>query len=190
MLKQPNCKIMRSVYYIFSVAVVFLLSCTGKTVKDEKITIVMPGKVELYNPFMGEKLPNPLLTKSKYRLYTLIDASCASCFAKLRKWNEFQVALAGDSSVCFIPVCHTKDNFEILKYHFESDSAARLNVPLVLDLENKFVAHNAALVDSYGQLTALTNNKNEVLLKGDPLENKTDREKFLDQIKKNDRLIP
>lgn len=176
---------MRSVTSVLLLAFI-LLSCAGKTKEavKEKVqdTVVVPDHVELYNPFIGDSLVNPLLNNTRHKIYTLIDASCTACMAKLQKWSIFEAGLKKGSNVLLIPIFYTKDNFEILKYYFEIDSASRLKVPLVLDLDNKFVKQNAALISEFGEMTVLTDAQNVILLKGDPIGNEHDKEEFMKKI--------
>lgn len=159
--------------------VALLVACNAATV-NKKQTILMPGHVEVYNPLAGENLKNPASGNSKLKIYTLIDVSCSTCILKLEKWTQFQ-SEAGNVAV--IPVCHSGDNFEMLKYLFENNRVGKVRLPLVLDLDNQFKKQNPELISKYGELTALTDNSNHVLLTGNPIDDKSDKEKFMKLIR-------
>jgi len=176
----------RHIFFLLFASI--LLSCAGKVKKnaseksDVQGAVILPDSVELYNPFLGDSLANPFITNSGYKVYTLIDASCTSCMAKLQKWSVFEASIKDKGSVSLIPICYTKDNFDILKFYFEKDSTSRLQVPLVLDLKNEFVKHNAPLISQSGEMTVLTDARNIILLRGDPIGNQQDKEEFIKRI--------
>jgi hypothetical protein len=165
-------------------SVLLYASCKQHQGKDTaaKGKISMPDHVEVYNPYMGKDLNDPLKSNAPLRIYTLIDVSCSPCFLKLEKWDKLQAEIKAIKPVAIIPVCYSKDNFELIRFLFETDKITRNQLPLVFDLDNKFRQQNPTLVNKLGQLTALTDEKNNVLLIGDPLDDKNDKEKFLKMI--------
>ena len=142
----------------------------------------MPEHVEVYNPYMGKELSDPLKSNASLKIYTLINVSCSPCFLKLEKWDKLQAEIKAIKPVAIIPVCVAKDNFEMIRFLFESEKIPKNQLPLVFDLDSKFIQKNSALVNPLGELTALTDQNNNVLLTGDPLENKDDKDKFIKMI--------
>lgn len=152
----------------------------NSTAAREKIS--MPDNVEIYNPYMGKDLSDPLKSNAPLKIYTLIDVSCSPCFLKLEKWDKLQAEIKAISPVAIIPVCYSKDNFETIRFLFETEKIPQNQLPLVFDLDNKFREQNANLVNPLGQLTALTDENNNVLLTGNPLDDKDDKDKFIKMI--------
>lgn len=150
------------------------------TAAREKIS--MPDHVEIYNPYMGKDISDPLKSNAALKIYTLIDVSCSPCFLKLQKWDKLQDEIKAIGPVAIIPVCYSKDNFEMIRFLFESEKIPQNHLPLVFDLDNKFRKQNATLVNPLGELTALTDENNNVLLTGNPLDDKDDKDKFFKMI--------
>lgn len=164
--------------------------CTPKkqSKNDLEITIAVPERVEIYDPSTGNS--NALFLKNKknrYKIYTLINASCSSCIFKLEKWTDFQSLIPNASDVSIIPVCFSHDNFELLKFAFENNKVKKITLPLVLDSEeNGFKKMNEKLVNKYGDFTVLTDANDHVLLQGDPMEDQNDKTKFLLRLQKGE----
>jgi hypothetical protein len=57
-----------------------------------------------------------------------------------------------------------------------------VQIPLVLDIDNTFRKENALLIDQHGETTVLTDAHNRILLTGNPIESKEDKEKFFQKI--------
>ena len=53
---------------------------------------------------------------SQFKIFTQINVSCATCIQKLAKWQNFIKQLDGCDSIYLIPVCKSKDKFELIKY--------------------------------------------------------------------------
>lgn len=178
---------MKAYVYLLMSFIITLYACSNGN-KDAKVStaanqhIIPPDTIELYNPFYSDKLINPLEDTTGYRIITMIDVSCASCLMKVKKWNDFKNALDGKYSASVIPICVTKDNFEMLKYMIESDSTQKLNLTMLLDTQKKFIKQNTGLIGANGDITVLADNHNKVLLKGNPLENPDDKDLFLKKI--------
>jgi len=150
------------------------------TAAKEKIS--MPDHVEVYNPYMGKDLTDPLKSKAPLKIYTLINVSCSPCFLKLEKWDKLQAEIKAIRPVAIIPLCDSKDNFEMIRFLFESERIPKNQLALVLDLDGKFIKQNSTLISPVGELTALTDENNNILLTGNPIENKDDKDKFLKMI--------
>lgn len=170
------------------IALVLLTSCVSKTqIKNgSEISIAVPDRAEIYDPSTGSS--NTVLLKrkkSRYKIYTLINASCSSCVFKLEKWSDFQSKISGIHDVSIIPICFSHDNFELLKFAFENDKIKKIGLSLILDKEeNGFKKMNMELVNKYGDFTVLTDSEDNVLLQGNPMEDERDKTKFLLRIEK------
>lgn len=163
-----------------------LISCKAPAGDTQtKQALRLPDSLEEYYPYNKPADINRLKSRktSDLRIYTLVDVSCSTCILKLGKWNTFYQELknSGQQFPDLKPICFSEDHFETLKYLFESNQISKIDFPLLLDVENKFIAENHGLV-KMGEMTVLTNARNEVLLAGNPIENHEDREKFLRKI--------
>jgi hypothetical protein len=176
-----------SLKYSIILVMVLVASCIEKKRSASGGEIIaVPERVEVYNPSTGDS--NTLLlkrNKKRYKIYTLINASCSSCIFELEKWTEFQSMIPNVNEVSIIPVCFSHDNFELLKFAFENNKVKKISLPLVLDTgENGFKQMNEKFVKKYGNFTVLADTDNHVLLQGNPMENLNDKAKFLSRLQK------
>lgn len=155
-----------------------MLSCS----KNKK-TINIPEQLEVYPPIGTQKRNNPLIADN-LKIYTLINVSCSTCLLQIQKWDNFQKVL-NETGVSVIPICYSKDNFELLKYLYESRKLGDLQLSLYLDTNNQLIKQNKSLVSAAGKLTVLVNAKDEILLRGSPVENSTMKKKYITTIKKH-----
>lgn len=175
---------MKNVNRVLLFYILLLAACANQknNAPEKGQAVVMPKNIEIYNPSLGTELKNPAVDNTGLKIYTLIDVSCSTCLLKLEKWSQLQAELKDVKQVSVIPVCYAKDNFEMIRFLFESDKVGKIELPLVLDLDNNFKKANPNLVVEYGEFTALTDNTDHILLTGNPIENKNDKDKFLQKI--------
>jgi hypothetical protein len=171
---------MKPIYCFLLSNIFFLFSCSHQENKNhagEKI--VLPGKMEVYNPYVTD-VNGRLLQDSRkpFKIYTTINASCATCLPKLEKWDKFRLQNPDSGNVAIIPICRSEDRFELLKFLFENNKLEKIGLSLRLDYEDSFLIRNKALV-KFGELTALTDAEDHVLFTGDPLLSNKDRENFI-----------
>lgn len=151
-----------------------------------EITIsTLPDSVEVYNPLSTEDVSLALVNDSGWKIYTLINTSCATCILQLKEWQDFQKEIRYIKDVRILPICYSTDDFEVLKYWFESKNVDSLNFPLILDAKNQFIKKNSDLVNDLGEFTALVDHNNHILLTGDPIGSTSDRERFLEKIQES-----
>ncbi len=171
---------MKAIYCIFVLYILLFFSCLDHNTKDRiALKVIIPQHVEIYNPFIADTIIQNLNNYKQRKIYTLINVSCATCLFKLQKWDSLQLE---HPNIAIIPVCHSRDNFEQLKFLFENNKIARIHIPLLLDLEDSFAIKNNSLMKS-NNLTVLTDGGDRVLLNGDPLESEIDRKKFFGLLK-------
>jgi hypothetical protein len=172
---------MKSIYCLLLLYILCLLSCSDQ--KENSLAgtkIVMPAHVEIYNPLIEDaSARNAINGHKKLKVYALVDASCATCLFKLNKWDSLQ---SKNPNVAVMPVCFSKDNFEQLKFLFES-SKIGIKVPLILDIEDSFAKQNKAAIISR-DLALLTDGEDRVLFSGSLLDNEDDQEKFHQAVSK------
>jgi hypothetical protein len=173
---------MRSAYCCLLLNALLLWSCSHQKKGDgEGVKIVMPTNIEVYNPFIADIHDQYARDEHKqFKIYTLINVSCATCLLKLEKWDRFQSQNPGFSKVAIIPVCYSEDHFEQLKFVFENQKISPIRLPLVLD--DSFAIRNKALVNPEN-FTALADAEDHVLLTGRLLGKDNDRKKFLQVIR-------
>jgi hypothetical protein len=160
-------------------------SCNRHKEKSTGQKIVLPGQVEIYNPFLTKTPITSPLNNNNVKIYTLVDVSCSTCLLKLEKWDKFQDEVQ-QYHVTVVPICFAKDSFEILKYLFENNQIGKVSLPLVLDLKDEFIRQNRALISDIGELTVLTDADNNILFSGDLLDDQTVKAGFIRKIRNLD----
>jgi len=171
---------MKYICFFLLLNLTVLYSCNHKKNYTSGVKVVMPTKIEIYSPF-GADTSRAFLTDkhSPIKIYTLINASCATCLDKIEKWDKFQSENPDFSKVPIIPVCISKDSFAMLKFLFDSHRIKSMHLPMVLDLQDSFARLNRTVITT-DAFTALTDAENRILVGGDPLENEKVRAQFLD----------
>lgn len=179
--------------YILVVALLFFSGCksagqdagtnnvaAGKIIQSSQ-AIVNYDSLSVYDPFKtsnGQKEEQPGFTIVSY-----INVSCPSCIVEIDKWNEF----IGDmkSKDCKVKlVLYSKDNFEYIKYLFESNELKKFPHILYLDTKNVFDRNNPLFNEFDTDKTVLTDKENIVILKGNPLHSKEMKAAYLEAIQK------
>ncbi|MDB9755722.1 hypothetical protein OAB20_05500 [Winogradskyella sp.] len=93
------------------------------------------------------------------------------------KWRAYGKSFK-DKTISIFPICHSKDNFEMLKYLFESGVIKPLDFPLYLDKNNEFTELNKHLSDENHGLTVLVDSDNKILIKGSPIDDQALMKKY------------
>lgn len=178
---------MKAIYCFLLLSTSLLFSCKNrKQSYADGVKIILPTQTKIYNPF-GTDTSRAFLTDnhSKFKIITLINASCATCLGKLKGWDKFQSVNPGLSKVPIIPIVFSRDSFELLKFLFESRRIPSMHLPLVLDIKDSFSLLNRSLVRS-GDFTALTDADNRIIVAGDPIENEKVRNRFLEAVRNSE----
>lgn len=177
---------MKPIYCFLLSTVFFLLSCNHQQNNNNHAgeKIVLPGNMEVYNPYVTD-VNGRLLQDSRkpFKIYTTINASCATCLPKLEKWDKFRSQNPDSNNVAIIPICRSEDRFELLKFLYENNKLEKVQLSLRLDYADSFLIRNKSL-SKYGELTALTDAEDHVLFTGDPLMSNKDRENFMQSMHK------
>lgn len=158
-----------------------LCSCIKTENQNIGQKIVIPESLTTYSVVDSQiiNISNPKNNHSV--IYTLIDVSCATCLQKLEAWNKFYSEIE-NSTVSFIPICHSKDDFELLKYLAENNQIGQLKFPLYLDIEDQFIALNKLLINDIGEFTVLTDSEHKILLSGSPIDDQNLKKGYLNLI--------
>ena len=147
---------------ILSTIILVFFSCTNQA---EIENVKVPEKIVSYNTeTLKEEEVEMESIAGDFKIYTLIDVSCATCLA---------------NGLTVLPICYSKDNFELLKYLVESDKLGNVSIPLYLDTNNTFMHQNDSLISEHGKFTALTDTYGKILAKGDPTEDSDVKKKYL-----------
>lgn len=169
--------------YTVLASMVMLYACKNENKKHEDKKLIFPSNMHIYTPFANVDESWININKSTYKIYTLIDASCSSCFSKFKQWNDFQLQIDSLKNVKVVGVCYSKDNFELVKYLFETNEIEKVNFPIFLDINEDFKKLNGSLIKNPLKFSVLTDSNNKILLIGDPINNKNDKELFLRNIR-------
>jgi hypothetical protein len=79
-------------------------------------------------------------------------------------------------------VLYSKDNFQYFKYLCEQGSIPGFNTPFILDIKNEFVQYNRNSEQLIAGMPCLLNEKNCIILSGDPLHSEQTRNLFMNAI--------
>lgn len=169
--------------YILISSIIFgFFSCKEIESRTSQKILKVPKNLISYdskNSVNMEKLQSNSLI-----IYTSINTSCANCLLSFKNWGEFE-GLMKNNNILFIPICHSKDDFDLLKYLLESGELESLHFPMYLDKKNEFLHSNKSLINKKNSITVLTNANNEILLSGNPFDSKALMEKYLKIIRKS-----
>lgn len=66
-----------SLPHIIGINLLLLFSCGNKDAKSNTAVVVtLPDQIELYNPYISNKIDSNYLYNSVYKMYTSVDVSC------------------------------------------------------------------------------------------------------------------
>ncbi len=165
---------MKGGFIIAFIFLTFLLSCNRYSDAPDESFLNLPHRIEIFNPYL-DKIPDSSdLFSEKSKIYTLINASCATCIPFLYDLDSFNRELDLQKKDAYtIAICRSDDNFQIIKYFFESGKMKKIQIPLVLDLDDKFISLNPNLLNNdLNGLQILTNENNKIWFIGSIKENK------------------
>lgn len=166
-------------FLILASVILLLASCANGASNSKIENVKVPVEIIKYNTqTLEEKLIEFESIPKGYRVYTLIDVSCATCLINIEKWNTVALELKS-TGVSVLPICYSKDNFELLKYLVESDKLGAISIPLYLDINNGFIRQNDSLISEHGKFTALTDTFGKILAKGDPTKDSDVKRNYL-----------
>ncbi|MEX6690956.1 hypothetical protein QTN47_25835 [Danxiaibacter flavus] len=177
---------MKAIFHsLLFVLLMLSTNCNSDRTNNIAQTLFVPSDVQVFNAKTTTTGSEYLKSVNvlPFRIYTLVNAYCSCCVDDIRKCNQLSLELKDYKSVAVVPVCYSHDNFELLKFLFESDTLKNIFIPLILDNTDAFRKKNAPLIDSKEKFTVLTNGDNKILAIGNPYDNEADKNKFLNLIK-------
>lgn len=167
-------------FKLLILAVILIVACNNK--ENAKQKLILPTNYEIYNPYLGSNIHDSFTTNKNLKIFTLVDVSCSTCLLKLEKWDKFNIEI-NKYSVELIPICYSKDNYELLKFLFENNRIAKISIPLILDINEEFIKANKNLITVNGEFTALVDNENKIILDGNLIDDENIKNSFLAKIK-------
>lgn len=144
--------------------------------------LIISDSLELYHPFPSS-INNKEVLSPKLKIYSHIDASCGTCIESLKAWNNL-IPEFNRKNVEVVLICTSDNNFELLKYYFESKEITNFSHPLLLDHNNDYLRQNEFMSKSKNFETVLTDKNDEILLLGNPNFSIKIKELFFNEIKK------
>lgn len=170
------------------VSMLFLLalSCVHKSKPDPKtitdknnLSVLFGKKIELlpnlpiYDPLLDSITRQNTKIGSKNKIVTRIDGKCLSCTKELLDWKDFMDTL--DITNFDVRIYLNIKDFELIRHYLER---WRFEYPIVLDRDNRFELVNEIPRESEFQ-TFLLNEKNQIILVGNPLKNSELKQLYL-----------
>ena len=162
------------------------LSCVHKSKPDPKtitdknnLSVLFGKKIELlpnlpiYDPLLDSITRQNTKIGSKNKIVTRIDGKCLSCTKELLDWKDFMDTL--DITNFDVRIYLNIKDFELIRHYLER---WRFEYPIVLDRDNRFELVNEIPRESEFQ-TFLLNEKNQIILVGNPLKNSELKQLYL-----------
>ena len=147
-------------------------------------TIILTEDYSFYNPdSVNINAFQNSLKEEKYKVFTLINASCSTCVEQINEWQRLSLEFK-KYNVPIALICFSKDNFELLKFLYESGSLKKFNTPLILDLNQKFLNTNKFLIEEKHFSAALVNHENEIILIGNPIFSQGIKKMYQEELQK------
>ena len=169
---------MKKIIPIIIICLIF--SCSENKKNSRVITLKLPDTLTSLESSQPINISKIYISDSLF-IFTSINTSCSTCLMDINKWREFQDILK-NNNVALIPICHSNDNFEMLKYLFDSEELESLDYPLFLDPKNKFLRLNDSLLDDHKNITVITNVNKEIILQGNPFQDQNLMDAYLKTI--------
>ena len=174
---------------VFAFLVFFLFSCSEKSEKNilksliEKnigVELSIPKKLKMYRPFSNYNVDS--LSASNLKIYSLVDASCATCVDNIIKWNN--IIDYNEYHVSVVLICTSTDNFELIKHLCETQQIKTFPFPFFFDYKNDFLKQNPFMKEHKHMETILTDRNNKIILFGNPIYSKKIKELYIKEVKK------
>lgn len=130
----------------------------------------LPDTLLIYNTNMDSLLldSSEIANHDFLKIYAFIDISCPSCITDIDQWNNI-VPMFKKYNVPVLLICHSKGNFEYIKYLFENGQIKKFPYPLYLDVANQLHQRNTFIDKNEAHQAILTDRNNTILAMGNPL---------------------
>lgn len=156
------------------------LETEGKRVLGEKL--VLSDSIEVFKPFSNYKKDSLSISKSKFKIYSHINASCGSCIDQVESWNNLSIDF-NEYQVPIVLICTTYDNFNLFRYMCDSGKIKGFIYPFFLEKRAVYELNEFNEESSHFQ-TVLTDENNTILAIGNPVLSKEVYNKYMELITK------
>lgn len=185
--------IKNSLYILISI--LFLYSCEGskktktetqfKSIIDNVIgkELFLPDNMTIYKPFNNYTYDSLEVISSKLKITTFINASCGSCISEINRWESFSKELA-KFNVPVLLIFESNDQFELLHYLCETGTVANSSFPFFMDIKNEYLINNSFMKTTNSMRTVLVDDKNKILLIGNPIKSDKIKDMYIKEIVK------
>lgn len=150
-------------------------------VLGEKLNV--PDNVKVYKPLSEYKLDSTEMFSSNFKIYSHVNVSCGTCVRNIDLWNSF-IAELKKYDIPIILICSSNDNYVLLEYVCEREQKLSFEYPFILDTKNEFLKKNQFMNECQDFKTVLTNKDDEILLIGNPINNKGIKNIYLKYLNK------
>ena len=178
---------------MFFVVISFIMSCKEKSNDNRLIKdiikntldkeLVLPDELKAYIPFTNYITDSTKIFKSELKIYSYVDASCATCIENIKSWAKL-IPDFTKYDVSIILIFGSKDEFELIKHLCESKKVNDFPFPFFFDKKNKYLKLNKFMEHNTTFQTVLVNNNNRILLLGNPTHSKEITDMYLKEIQK------
>ena len=143
--------------------------------------LILPTELRIYKPFSNYLADSLDIFNASQRIYSYVNVSCATCVRNINFWSDLIPELR-KYDVPIILICRSDDEFELFQYLCETGSINEFPYPFVLDVNNEFNKLNTFMNEIDDFKTVLTNDKNAIILIGNPTTNEEIRKLYLKNI--------
>ncbi|MDO5981578.1 hypothetical protein [Flavivirga spongiicola] len=144
----------------------------------------LPIDLSTYDYLNNYKSDSISTLNSKFKIYSRIDGSCGTCIDFINKWSDLSYKL-NEYDTSIILMCHSEDNFELIKYLGESGKIKKFQYPLFFDKKNEFIKLNSFMKEHKHFETVLTDKDNYILAVGNPIISKDIGDLYIKEINKS-----
>jgi len=103
--------------------------------------LIIPDSLSTYIPLPCYLADSAEMFNANLKVYSHINASCATCVKNIKLWNDV-IRVLNEYNVPVILICDSRDNFELIKYIYESGAIEELLYPLFFDYNKDYINKN------------------------------------------------
>lgn len=146
----------------------------------------LPKDIEVYTAYEDSLYMDniQLVQRSPFRIYAFINVSCSSCISDIDKWTTTCPEFF-KYKVPVVLVCFSDDNFEYVRYLFESNKLRKFPFPLYLDAKRLFYPLNNFIKEDVAHQAVLVDSSNTIVATGNPIVSEQIKNRYLQLINRN-----
>lgn len=149
--------------------------------------LILPNHLISYRSFPNIIADSLEMSYANFKIFTHIDVSCSTCIDGIKSWDSLVPQFTSLRTSIFV-ICSSKDRFELIKNIFESNYVEGFSYPIFFDQKNEFIEKNPFMKESRHFETVLTDNKNNIILMGNPIYSEKTKELYFSEIRKKTKL--